>query len=378
MDFKFSPEQAMFRETISKFVEREVAPLVEEAEATMAFPRTLMDKAAQAGLIAVGLPEEFGGAGGDMMYISILVEEMGRECAGIALSIYPCVSMAMGIFQSASEEQKERYLGPLTQGKAMVALAITEPNAGSDVMAIQTTAVEDGDDYIINGTKVFITNGPIADIIIVIAKTKNLDGSSGMAAFIVDGDNPGLIREKKISKLGLRSSETSGLVFENCRVPTSDQWGGKSGGFVGLMKALDRSRVSIASLSIGIAEAAFHTALNYAKEREQFGRPIGKFQSIQNKLVDMAIAIENARLLTYKATQLINEGLPCTQEAAMAKRYASEAAVMITGEAVQILGGYGYSSEYPVERYFRDAKVLTIFEGTSEIQNIIIARELGL
>lgn len=378
MDFRFSEEQKIFREAARKFVEREVAPLVEEAEREETFPRQLLRRTAEEGFLAVGLPEEYGGAGGDMMYMSIFIEEMARECAGIALTIYPCASMAWGLYQSGSEEHKEKYLMPLVRGEAVAALAVTEPNAGSDVMSITTTAREDEDGYVINGRKVFITNGPIADCIILIARTVKKDGSAGISAFIVEGDTPGLTVENRISKLGLRCCETAGLVFEDCRVPASARWGGIEGGFVGLMKGLDRSRVSIASLSIGIAEAAFKASLDYAREREQFGRPIGKFQSIQNKLVDMALRIENSRLLTYKATQLINENAPCTKEASMAKLYASESAVRITGEAVQVHGGYGYSAEYPVERYFRDAKVLTIFEGTSEIQNIIIARELGL
>jgi len=378
MDFKFSEQQRIFREMVRKFVEREVRPLVDEAERTSSFPRRLLKAAADRGLIAVGLPEEYGGAGGDMIYMSIFVEEMARECAGIALTIYPCASMAWGLYKSGSERQKEKYLTPLIKGDAMVSLAITEPNAGSDVMAIRTTAKKDGDSYVINGTKVFITNGPIADFVIAVTKTVENDETTGIGVFIVERDNPGLTAEKKMEKLGLRSCETSGLVFEDCRVPASAMWGEQQGGFAGLMKALDRSRVSIASLSIGIAEAAFSAALDYAKQREQFGRPIGKFQSIQNKLVDMAVRIDNSRLLTYRATQLINDEESCPREAAMAKLYASESAVKITGEAVQVHGGYGYSAEYPVERYFRDAKVLTIFEGTSEIQNIIIAREMGL
>jgi acyl-CoA dehydrogenase len=283
-----------------------------------------------------------------------------------------------------SEEQKRRFLEPLLRGEAIAGMAITEPNAGSDVAAIQTRAVRDGDSYVLNGTKAFITNGPIADCILVIANTDEHGDPRGLRPFLVEKGTPGFSAGKKLSKLGLRCSETSELAFEDCRIPASARWGGRGGagggvpGFVGLMQSIDRSRVSIASLSIGIAVAAFESALEYAKERKQFGKPIGKFQAIQLKLVDMATRIEAARLLTYKAIELANENAPFTKEASMAKLFATEACVRITGEAVQIYGGYGYCMDYPVERYFRDAKLMTIFEGTSEIQNIIIARELGL
>ena len=312
------------------------------------------------------------------MYMSIFVEELARECAGIALTFYACASMAWGLHRSGSEEHKRKYIGPLVRGEAIGSLAVTEPNAGSDVMAIQTTATPDEDGYVLNGRKVFITSGTIADYMIVIANTDKNKDPLGISAFIVERGTPGFSAGKKITKLGLRSSETSELIFEDCRIPASALWGGGLTGFVGLMKGIDRSRVSIASLSLGIAAAAFEAALKYAKEREQFGKPIGKFQAIQLKLVDMATSIEAARLLTYKALDLANEDQSCTKEASMAKLFASETAVKVTGEALQIHGGYGYSTEYLVERYFRDAKLMTIFEGTSEIQNIVIARELGL
>ncbi len=378
MNFKFTEEQQLFRKTVRKFAENEVAPIVEEAEKTETFPRQLLPKAAHVGLLAVGLPEEYGGAGGDLMYMSIFVEELARECAGIALPFYACASMVWGLHKSGSEEHKKRYLKPLIRGEAIGGLAITEPNAGSDVMAIQTTAIPNGEGYILNGRKVFITNGTIADYMIVIANTDKNRDPLGISAFIIEKGTPGFTSGKKLSKLGLRSSETSELLFEDCRIPNSALWGGGTTGFAGLMKGIDRSRVSIASLSMGIAGAAFEAALKYAKEREQFGKSIGKFQAIQLKLVDMATRIEAARLLTYKAIELANEDISCTKEASMAKLFASEAAVKITGDALQIHGGYGYCTEYPVERYFRDAKLMTIFEGTSEIQNIVIGRELGL
>ena len=378
MKFRFSEEQQMFRETVRKFAENEVAPLVEEAERTETFPRQVLPKAADLGLLSVGLPESYGGAGGDVMYMSFFVEEIARECAGIALPLYACASMAWGLHKSGTEEQKQKYLKPLIKGEAIGGLAITEPNAGSDVMAIRTMAIPDGDSYVLNGRKVFITNGTIADYMIVIANRDQDRDPTGISAFILERGTPGFTSGKKLSKLGLRSSETSELIFEDCRIPASAIWGGGLTGFVGLMKSIDRSRVSIASLSIGIAVAAYDAALRYAKEREQFGKPIGKFQAIQHKLVDMATSIEAARLLTYKAIELINDDVSCTREASMAKLFASEASVKITGDALQIHGGYGYCTEYPVERYFRDAKLMTIFEGTSEIQNIVISRELGL
>ena len=383
MNFKPSEEHVMFRETVREFARREVAPLVEEAEATETFPRQVLPEAAELGLLAVALPEGSGGSGGDLMFMSILVEELARECAGIALPIYACASMAWGLDRMGSEEQKTRYLKPLLSGEAIACMAITEPGAGSDVAAIRTSAIRDGDSYILNGTKAFITNGPIADCVLVIANTDPDGSPRGLRPFLVERGTPGFTAGKKLSKLGLRSSETSELNFEDCRIPASARWGGRgkgggAPGFVGLMQSIDRSRVSIASLSIGIAVAAFEAALEYAKQREQFGKPIGKFQAIQLKLVDMAIRIEAARLLTYKAIELANDNAPYTKEASMAKLFATEACVKITGDAVQIYGGYGYCTDYPVERYFRDAKLMTIFEGTSEIQNIIIARELGL
>ena len=384
MNFKPTEEHRIFRETVREFVRREVEPLVVDCEGTETFPRQILPKAGELGLLAVALPEESGGTGGDLMFMSILVEELARGCAGIALPIYACASMAWGLDRMGSEEQKSKYLKPLLRGEVIAGMAITEPGAGSDVAAIRTSAIRDGDSYILNGTKAFITNGPIADCVLVIANTDRDGNPRGLRPFLVEKGTPGFSAGKKLSKLGLRSSETSELVFEDCRIPASARWGGRGGtgagvpGFVGLMQSIDRSRVSIASLAIGIAEAAFESALAYAKGRKQFGKPIGKFQAIQLKLVDMATRIEAARLLTYKAVELANENVPYTKEASMAKLFATEACVKITGEAVQIYGGYGYCMDYPVERYFRDAKLMTIFEGTSEIQNVIIARELGL
>jgi alkylation response protein AidB-like acyl-CoA dehydrogenase len=379
MSSRLGDEQRMFRDTVRVFARQEVAPLVEEAERTEVFPRKVLRRAGELGLLAVGLPEEEGGTGGDLMYMSLFVEELARECAGIALPLYACASLAWGLHQNGSEQQKERYLKPLLTGEAVAGLAITEPGAGSDVAAIRTSALRDGDGYVLNGRKVFITNGTIADFMLVVANTDPDRNPRGIGAFLVERGTPGFSAGKKLSKLGLRSSETSELVFEDCRIPASARWGGGGApGFVGLMQSIDRSRVSIASLAIGIAVAAFEAALDHAKQREQFGRPIGKFQAIQLKLVDMATRIEAARLLTYQAIALANEGARFTKEASMAKLFATESCVQITGDAVQIHGGYGYCTEYPVERYFRDAKLMTIFEGTSEIQNVIIARELGL
>ena len=379
VNFKLSEEQQMFRETVREFARKEVAPLVDEAERTETFPSKVLRRAGELGLLSVGLPEDEGGSGGDLMYMSLFVEELARECAGIALPLYACASLAWGLHQSGSEEQKEKFLKPLLDGKAIGGLAITEPGAGSDVAAIQTSAIRDGDSYVLNGRKVFITNGTIADFLLVVANTDKDRHPRGIRAFMVERGAPGFSAGKKLSKLGLRSSETSELFFEDCRIPASDRWGGGgASGLAGLLQSIDRSRVSIASLSLGIAVAAFEAALAYAKEREQFGRPIGKFQAIQLKLVDMATRIEAARLLTYQAIELANEGAQFTKEASMAKLFATESSVQITGDAVQVHGGYGYCTEYPVERYFRDAKLMTIFEGTSEIQNVVIARELGL
>ena len=378
MEFKYTAEQDLFRDTVRKFVQNEIHPLVDKAEQSETFPRLALTKAAELGLLSIGLPKDEGGADGDLMYMSMFVEEVARECPGIALTFYACASMAWGLSRSGSDEHKEKYIGPLIRGEAIGSMAVTEPDAGSDVMSIQTSAIRDNDHYVLNGRKTFITNGNIADYMIVIANTDQDRSPAGLTAFLIEKGTPGFSAGKKMSKLGLRSSETAELIFEDCRVHKSARWGGGMAGFVGLMKGIDRSRVSIASLSMGISVAAFEAALRYAKEREQFGKPIGKFQAIQHKLVDMAVRIEATRFLTYQAAELANNDEPCTKEAAMAKLFASESAVKITGEALQVHGGYGYSTEYNVERYFRDAKLMTIFEGTSEIQNIVIARELGL
>jgi acyl-CoA dehydrogenase len=383
MDFNPSEEQRLFRQKVREFARTQVAPLVDEAERTQVFPRQILRKAGELGLLAVSLPEESGGTGGDLMFMSILVEELARECAGITLPVYACASMAWGLDRMGSEKQKNKYLKALLDGQAIAGLAITEPGAGSDVASIRTSAIRDGDSYVLNGTKAFITNGPIADCILVIANSARDGNPAGLRPFLVEKGTPGFTSGKALSKLGLRSSETSELYFENCRIPASARWGGSgegggARGFVGLMQSIDRSRVSIASLSIGIAVAAFDASLDHAKTTERYGRPIGKFQAIQLKLVDMATRIEAARLLTYKAIEMANDGLPFTKEASMAKLFATEACVKVAADAVQIFGGYGLCSDHTIERYFRDARLMTIFEGTTEIQNVIIARELGL
>ena len=385
MSFQETEEHRMFRETIRSFAEKEVAPLVDEAERTETFPRQILERAGELGFLGVARSEDSAGAGSDLNFLCIFIEELGRVCAGVALPLYACASLVSGLEQAGSEEHKKKYLEPLLQGRVMGSLAITEPGAGSDIAAISTTAERDGNEWVLNGQKMFITNGPIAEFFLVVAITKKEGQPDGIGVFLVEKGAPGFTQGKDIAKLGLRCSQTSELSFDNCRIPASAAWGrgankseGGGSGLGALLQTIDRGRVCIASLSIGIAQAAYETALAYAKERQQFGKAIGKFQAIQHKLVEMASNIEAARLLTGKAIALANEKQPYTKLASMAKLFASEAAVKATGDAVQIHGGYGYCREYPVERFFRDAKLMTIFEGTSEIQNIVIARELGL
>ncbi len=378
MDFSLSEEHRIFRETFRRFCEQEIAPLVEEAEETETFPLELFPKMARLGYLCPRYPAEYGGAGIDKLSEVIMREELSRVCQGIAtswsahshLGTYP-------IFKWGSSEQKAAYLIPAVRGEKIGAFGLTEPDAGSDIKSIRTTANRQGDAYVINGRKIFTTNGNICDFLTLVAYTDRPKGYAGISMFVVEKGTPGFMVTRKLKKEGVRSSETAEILFEDCRV-SREQRIGEEGAFNKLMDTLNEGRVGVAGNCVGVAQSAYEAALKYAKERVQFGRPIGRFQAIQFKLAEMATEIEAARLLVYRAAWLIDQGHEPIKEAAMAKLYASEAAVRAAREAMQIHGGYGMMREFPLGRYLRDALVYTVGEGTSEIQKRIIAGQIGL
>jgi len=377
--FDFSDEQNMMRDAIQTFCKEEVEPLVEEAEKTESFPLELFPKMAEMGLLGICFDEKYGGLGLDKVTQCILAEELGKTCAGIAKGVAAHVDLgSLPVSKFGTEEQKEKYLKPSIAGEMIGALAITEPNAGSDARAIKTNATKDGDSWILNGTKTWCSNGVICNYVIVAAYTNKEDKKNGISIFIVDKDTPGFEVSRKIHKLGHRSSDVAELVFENCKLPQNALLGEEEGKFQALMETLIAARISHGVKSVGLATAAFEYALNYSKEREAFGRPINKFQAISFKLAQMATKIETARLLGYKAAWLYDQGRPCVKEASMAKLYSAEVVQWCASEGIQVLGGYGYATEYAAERYYRDAKLSSITEGTSEIQHVIIAKELGI
>ena len=378
IDFELTDEQQMFKNTIRDFGENEIAPLVEDAEKNEQFPIELFPKLGEMGFLGISFPEEYGGVDLDKITECIFAEEMGRINAGIAMCINAHTSLSMiPILKFGNDAQKEKYLIPGIEGKIIGALGLTEPDAGSDARSIRATAVKKGDKYIINGTKTWITNGTMCDYVIVAAYTDKSKKGTGISLFIIDADAPGFTEKNKIHKLGHRSADTAEHVFENCEVPEENLLVGE-GGFSGAMSTLLGARITHAAKSVGLAQAAFEFALQYSKEREAFGRPISKFQAISFKLAQMAVKIETARLLVFKAAWLYSNDKKALKEASMAKLYAADVVQDVCTEAVQILGGYGYGVEFPVERYYRDAKLASITEGTSEIQHIVIARELGL
>ncbi len=378
MDFALSEQQRIFREQFRRFCEKEISPLVEDAEETETFPLELFPKMASLGYLCPRYPPTYGGPGIDKITEVVMREELSRVSQGIAtswsahshLGTYP-------IFKWGSEQQKQAFLIPAIRGEKIAAFALTEPDAGSDVRFIRTTARKSGGDYVINGRKIFITNGNICDFLTLVAYTNPSLGYQGISMFIVERGTPGFMVTRKLKKEGVRSSETAELLFEECRIP-ADYRIGDEGAFFRLMHTLNEGRVGVAGNCVGIAQAAYEAALRYAKSRIQFGHPIGRFQAIQFKLVEMATEIEAARLLVYRAAWMIDQGLEPVKEASMAKLYASEVAVRAAREAVQIHGGYGMMREFPVGRFLRDALVYTVGEGTSEIQKKIIAKEIGL
>jgi alkylation response protein AidB-like acyl-CoA dehydrogenase len=379
MDFKLSEEEVIFQKTVKDFCEKVVAPYVEPAEEAEQFPKELFPILGQQGYIGMTYPEEYGGADATTVLECIFVEELTRISVGIAAGFLVQQSLATyPLFALGSEEQKKKYLAPALRGELIGAFALTEPGAGSDAAGIKTTARREGDEYVLNGAKTFITNGSICDYVLVVAYTNPAKRGDGMAFFIVDRDNPGFTGVKKLRKMGQHSSDTAEIVFEECRVPASALLGPETGGFMTVNKNLRGGRVIYGARSVGVARAAFEAALEYAKQREAFGQPIAKFQLIRSKLARMAMEIEVARTFTYKVAWMLDHGIECMKEASMVKLFGSEMSQRVTWEAVQIHGGYGYMREYPVERYFRDARALTIPEGTSEIHLSIIAKGLGI
>lgn len=375
MHFQLSDEQKMLQKMVRDFAENEVAPTAAERDEEERFDREIFDKMAELGLTGIPWPEEYGGIGSDYISYVIAVEELSRSCASVGVTLSAHVSLASWpIYKYGNEEQKQNFLKRLAEGSALGAYALSEPGAGSDVASMKMTATKDGDDYILNGSKVWITNGGVADIYVVFAKTDTDAKHRGISAFIVEKGTEGFSFGKKEKKLGIRSSPTTELIFENCRIPKENLLGAEGEGFKIAMTTLDGGRSGIAAQAVGIAQAALDASVDYAKEREQFGKPIAHNQGISFKLADMATDIEAARLLTYQAAWLESEGLPYSKASAMAKLYAGDAAMRHTVEAVQIFGGYGYTKDYPVERFMRDAKITQIYEGTNEIQRLVIGR----
>ncbi|QDS37296.1 acyl-CoA dehydrogenase [Brevibacillus brevis] len=377
MDFRLNEEQEMMRRMVRDFAQKEIAPFIPVMEETDQFPRQILKKMGEMGLMGIPIAEEWGGAGADFISYILAIHEISKVSAtvGVILSVHTSVG-TNPILYFGTEEQKRKYVTKLASGEYLGAFALTEPHAGSDASSIRTTAVKKGDEYILNGNKVFITNGGEADTYIAFAVTDSTKGTKGISAFIVDKDTPGFTVGKKEKKMGLHGSYTTELIFDNARVPAANLLGQEGEGFCIAMANLDSGRIGIAAQALGIAEAAVEYATEYARERKQFGQPIGKQQAIAFKLADMATKAEVARLLVYRAAWLRSQGISCGMEASMAKRFATDSAMELATEAVQIFGGYGYTREYPVERLFRDAKVTQIYEGTNEIQRIVIAKHL--
>jgi hypothetical protein len=368
---------AFIRQSARDFARTHILPYVMEWDESQHFPIDLFHKMGEFGFLGVLVPESYQGAGfGYQEYITI-IEEIAKVCGSIGLSVAAHNSLCTNhILSFGTEEQKQKYLPLLATGQWIGAWGLTEPNTGSDAGRMQCVAVKDGDDYIINGTKCWITHGISGNVAVVIVRTGELLDSKGMSAFVVERGTPGFKAGKKENKLGMRASETAEMIFEDCRVHKSQMLGAEGEGFVQSMKILDGGRISIAALSLGIAKGAYEASVKYSKERQQFGKPIAEFQGISFKLADMATKIEAAELLTRQAGQLKDAHLKCTKEAAMAKYYASEVSVEVSTDAVQVHGGYGYTKDFPVEKFYRDAKLCTIGEGTSEIQKLVIAREV--
>jgi butyryl-CoA dehydrogenase len=378
MDFGFTKKQQLIKDMIHRFVEKEVKPFAAEVDQKEIFPEEQIKKLSKLGIMGMSIPKKYGGNELDAVSQTIIMEELSRACNSTAVTMGAHTSLACGpIVNYGTENQKEKYLPLLASGKYLGAFALTEPNAGSDASNVQTVAIKDGDEYVINGSKIFITNGGVADLVNIVAMTDKSAGYRGISLFIVETKTKGFMIGKKEDKLGLRGSNTSELIFQDMRVPKENLIGAVEGqGFMHTMWTLDSGRIGIGAQGVGIAQAAFEESLKYVKEREQFKRRLHKFQAIQFMLADMATQIDAARLLCFKAAYLKDQKKKYIKDAAMAKLFGSEVAMDVTRKAIQIHGGYGYMKDYPLERLYRDAKITEIYEGTSEIQRLVIAAQL--
>ena len=376
MDFDLTKEQLMVRATVRGFAEKEIKPLAQELDSSGEFPWPILRKMGGLNMMGMTVPREWGGSGSDSVSYALAIEELARVCGStsVIMAVHNSVC-CYPLLKYGTEAQKERFLKPLARGEKLGAFALTEPGAGSDAGAVRTTAILDGDNYILNGNKIFITSGCEAHVILVIVSTEPSKGTKGLTAFIVEKGIPGFTYGTVEDKMGVRASATSELVFEDCRVPRANMLGELNGGFRIGMATLDGGRIGIGAQAVGIAQGALNEAVRYSKEREQFGRPIGKFQAIQWMLAEMATRVSAARGLVLRAAWLKDQGRPFSKESAMAKLYASRTAMEVANNALQIHGGYGYTKDYPVERFFREAKITEIYEGTSEVQRLVIARE---
>jgi len=377
VDFHFTPEQELFKKTLRQFAEEEIRPHVREWDEAQKFPRDVVRKLGAMGILGMIFPEEYGGAGLSYIDYVLAIEELSRVDGSVGITVAAHNSLCTNaIYQAGTEAQKQRYVTKLASGEWIGSWSLTEPTAGSDAGGTQTTAKKVGDKYVLNGSKTFASQGTECDVAVVYATLDRSLGKKGITAFILERGTPGFRPGKKEDKLGLRASDTAELIMEDCTVAAEQRLGAEGQGFHDAMKILDGGRIGIAALGLGIAQGAFDAALDYAKQREQFGQPIAQFQAVQNLLADMAKEIDAGRLLTYQAAWMRDRGEKVTRHSAMAKLYTSEVAVKVTNDALQIFGGYGYVKDYPAEKYFRDAKLCTIGEGTSEIQRLVIAREL--
>jgi alkylation response protein AidB-like acyl-CoA dehydrogenase len=377
MDFEYSPEQLQLRRAVREFAEAEIAPHVMEWDEAQEFPLEVIRKLGKLGYMGAIFPEELGGGGMGYIEYSIIIEELSRVDGSVGIIVAAHTSLCSNhIYKAGTDEQKQRYLPRLASGEWLGCWSLTEPEAGSDAAGTRTKAVEEDGSWVLNGAKTFTTNAHFADVCVAMAVTDRAAAQHGISAFLIERDTPGYRLGKKENKLGLRASATGEVIFENCRLGAHQLLGRKNEGFVDSLRVLDGGRVSIAALSLGMAQGAYDAALRYSKLRKQFGRPISEFQAIQHKLVDMAVDLDAARLLNYRAAWMLDRGMRVTRESSMAKLFASEAAVRIANEAVQIHGGYGFIKDYPVEKFYRDVKLCTIGEGTSEIQRLVIARQL--
>ena len=377
VDFEYTAEQVQLRKAVREFAEAEIAPHVAEWDEGQIFPLDVIRKLGKLGYMGAIFPEELGGGGLGYIEYSIIIEELSRVDGSVGIIVAAHTSLCSNhIYKMGSDEQRRHYIPKLASGEWIGCWSLTEPEAGSDAAGTRTTAVMDNGEWVLNGAKTFTTNAHYADVCVAMAVTDRAAAQHGISAFVIEKDTPGFRAGKKENKLGLRASATGEVIFDGCRLKPCHLLGKLNEGFVDSLRVLDGGRISIAALSIGMAQGAYDAALHYSKLRKQFGRPISEFQAIQHKLVDMAVEIDAARLLNYRAASMLDRGLRVTKESSMAKLFASEAAVRIAGEAVQIHGGYGFIKDYPVEKFYRDVKLCTIGEGTSEIQRLVIARQL--